>query len=145
MRNGNIGAYVLALLFIAVMVIGITNFMVEIPGNYGVNKSELDNASFVGKANEVKNMSDDMKNVIEESEITGIGEIDAPLMVLRGGYQAIMLSFSSIDLFVSMVSDLVTATGILPGWFQSFIIAAAAISVVLIVIGSLLRYDLITW
>jgi len=144
-EKGNIGSYLLGILFVTVIVIGLTSFMAETPKNYGVNESTLDNTSFVNKVESINEMSENMKDTIENSEITGIGVVDAPILILKGGYQAVMLSLDSMDLFIAIISDLATSTGIMPSWFVAILISAASLVIVLIVISSLLRYELIRW
>jgi hypothetical protein len=146
MNSGTIGGFILSILFLAVIVVGITTYTGGIPAAYSVNSSGYNNSSLLNSSAEIYQQAAEMKNKTENIQITPIAEINYLYATMNGAYSAIKLSYNVMDFFTKfMIGDLAGATGLPIGWVLGFACAAAAIIIVLLVLGAIYKWELIRW
>lgn len=144
MNKAVIGNVIVLLLLLALVMISLTIYIGDITTTYSVNNTGLQNATYLETARDVSNMSESMKQNIENAKITNIDILDAPLMVMSGGIEAVKILFKTMDLTVNIITDIAGITGLVPGWAVSIVLSIVMITITLALLGALLKYELVT-
>lgn len=129
-------SFLITLLLFSAVIIGVSNFMVDLSNKYSHDVEDLSSLSSVERIqNETKNLEQSLRN----TQITGTF-LDVPLTVLSGVYsifKLILVSFIEIwDGFITNISQYL----MLPTWFTSILMVIIVIIIIFEVISAVTKY-----
>ncbi len=125
----------IGLVITSVVIIPIFLFINDVAVTY--NRPEITNA-YSDVADSVITDANTMQNSIQSSQLTGT-IIDTPLMIVTGGYQALLLVFGNVDRFNTIIGETITTMG-LPSW-TLYIYGIFVILIVFKILSILFRYE----
>jgi hypothetical protein len=135
----------LALLFVSGMAIASTLFIAGFTSSssYSNATSGYVTTEYEQTANQTMALAGEMNNTVTNMQVTGFLPVDLPLYVVRGGYDALKLTFKSIDIFNSLFTAIISSSHLPLGWFQMLAMAGIAIIVLFGIISVLMRFDIL--
>jgi hypothetical protein len=125
--------YFVIILIFSVFIVGISLFTSEAYTNYGLTGDSSINGT-LNKSSETMVKITDMTNSLKQTELTGIGALD---YLLLGAWKIVLMVFGSLDIGVSLVSEVLGVIP-LPTELQIVIGVAGAI-ITLYIIFALLK------
>jgi len=135
----------LALLFISGLAIASTLFIAGFTASssYSNSTSGYETADYEQVANETMALAGEMNNTVTNMQVTGFLPVDLPLYIVKGGYDALKLTFKSIDIFNGLFTTIMESTHLPLAWLQMLAMAAIAIIVLFSIISVLMRFDIL--
>lgn len=140
-----IGKLILSLLFVSALAIGSTMFFggfVDSP-TYSNTSMTYNQSRFEAVASDTQALAVEMNETISNTEFTGIAAIDLPLTMVRGGYNTLIITMKSINIFDNLFFAIIESTGLDLAWFLVIVMASLGVIFALGIISILLRYDVI--
>lgn len=130
--RGNISTLYMALLFGALIVVGLSAVQADIYAKYGQTGTDL---SYINATNEVINQTGNIKDSIENTVITGIQPLD---QFIASTYGTVKLLFGVINIYDSFVSDVAGILGI-PSFLSATLIMIIMAMITLTVVFAIIR------
>lgn len=130
--SDKISSMYIALLFGAIIVVGLSAVQADVYMNYGKTPSDL---HYLNATADVINQTGNIKESIENTVITGIQPLD---QFIASTYQTVKLLFGVIDIYDSFVSDVASLLGI-PVSVGGVLVAIIMTIITLVVIFAIIR------
>lgn len=140
---GEIKGIVVMLLVVSAVLIGMSGFYVDLQNTYGVvNKTE--STAFMNATNRTLQLTKDLQTNLTQSPIAQIPILGVGYSFVVGGWKALMVSFSVIDITTSLVTDTATlSTGVsIPTWFISILIGIITVVILFAIFSAITQRDL---
>lgn len=128
---------VVGILIFGGIITGMGLFAADLTSTYKVNNT--DDLSYLDESQAMIGETANHTNIFKQTEITGIDILDVPFMIARSAYQILKLSFSSLDIANTLISQTADYLG-LPTWFTNLIGGIIGALFLFVVLSVLLKY-----
>ena len=134
---GEATGILISLIIVSGVIIGITAFTGDVLDNYGIASDDL---TYLNKTSEINTKVTEIKDTIEDTQITGVEVIDLPLTFIAGAYSALKLLLNIPDIMMTLLMEAGEVIGI-PAWAIAMGTAIVVIIIVFVVLRAILKWD----
>lgn len=136
---GKIAELLILMIIFSGIAVGFSTFYADVYTTYNSTASPGSTA-FLNKTQEISGNVTNIKNVIDQSQVTGT-ILDVPVIIANSLFEAFKMMFSFIDIIDAMMKD-ISSVLMIPEWATWTISSIASVVILFAIISALTKWEL---